>query len=92
MSAALQISHPVFDFDQPMHAGARIARCGAASLATGLLVALSWLNAFHSPAFDCIRAGANAARNRRALCAATLRAEAPPASQLARLVSRTTPA
>jgi hypothetical protein len=65
--------------------GADATRCIAASLATATLMVLSWLNALHSPAFDCIKASAMTLRARRALCAATLRADhAPSCSPLLR--------
>lgn len=37
----------------------------AASSATAVLVVLSWFNAVHSPAFDCVRASAYMLRSRR---------------------------
>ncbi|HTE41228.1 MAG TPA: hypothetical protein VK629_10370 [Steroidobacteraceae bacterium] len=60
--------------------GTGTTRCVAVSLVTATLMMLSWLNAVHSPAFDCIKASAMAMRSRRSLCANTLLAEYPAVS------------
>jgi hypothetical protein len=49
----------------------------AASTATATLIVLSWFNAVHSPAFDCVRAGAYFFRSRRCPAASLVRIENP---------------
>jgi len=47
----------------------------AATSAAAVLIALSWFNAVHSPAFDCVRAGAYLFRSRRSAAAPVVQAQ-----------------
>jgi hypothetical protein len=54
---------------------ASAAQCLAASTAAAVLIVLSWFNAVHSPAFDCVRAGAYLLRSRRGAAVPLVRVE-----------------
>jgi hypothetical protein len=54
---------------------ASAAHCVAASTAAAVLIVLSWFNAVHSPAFDCVRAGAYLLRSRRGAVVPLVRVE-----------------
>lgn len=54
---------------------ASAAQCLAASTAAAVLILLSWFNAVHSPAFDCVRAGAYLLRSRRGAAVPLVRVE-----------------
>jgi hypothetical protein len=56
---------------------ASVGQCLAASSAAAILIVLSWFNAVHSPAFDCVRAGAYLLRSRRTAAVPLVRAEIP---------------
>lgn len=68
----------------------RAVSCLAAATVTALLVALSWLNAIHSPVFDSLRAGAYLLRSRRGSMVSIVRVEhSPPPAALCLVVTPT---